>query len=229
MRKNGTSDSLPKSNFKQRSNDEDFDSEGEFWENYIKVSKEENLTLKRLCKGMPVNENNKNEEMQSTSSDSTVKGARGTGDLITAIEGPSTSTARGDGALSSGSVQSKRRYREYRECIAYNIPIVYDTNIERISSQDVDTVDRIFIYEFSSPDQLQTKAKIGIVEYLCPVGYECLQDGRPLECSNKNFEIIEEVKKHLLMIHKLPKDKNRRKHPKKGRSDVPIERIIYRY
>ena len=57
---------------------------------------------------MPVNENNKNEEMQSTSSDSTVKGARGTGDLITAIEGPSTSTARGDAALSSGSIQSKR-------------------------------------------------------------------------------------------------------------------------
>ena len=60
MRKNGTSDSLSKSNFKQRSNDVDSDSEGEFWKDYIKVSKEENLTLKRICKGMPVNENNKN-------------------------------------------------------------------------------------------------------------------------------------------------------------------------
>ena len=227
MRKNGTSDSLPKSNFKQRSNDVDSDSEGEFWKDYIKVSKEENLTLKRICKGMPVNENNKNEEMQSTSSDSTVKGARGTGDLITAIEGPSTSTARGDAALSSGSIQSKRF--EDTENVSYITFPVYDTIIERISSQDVDTVDRIFRYEFSSPDQLQTKPKIGIIEYLCPVGYEFLEDDRPLECSYENFETIGNVKSHLLMAHKPPKYKNRRKHPKKGRSDVPIERIIYRY
>ena len=225
MRKNGTSDSLPESNFKQQSNDEDSDSEG--WATYIQGCEKENETLKRLCKGMPVNENNKNEEMQSTSSDSTVKGARGTGDLITAIEGPSTSTARGDAALSSGSIQSKRF--EDTENVSYITFPVYDTIIERISSQDVDIVDRIVIYEFSSPDQLQTKPKIGIIEYLCPVGYEFLEDDRPLECSYENFETIGNVKRHLLMIHKLPKDKNRRKHPKKGRSDVPIERIIYRY
>ena len=224
MRKNGTSDSLPKSNFKQRSNDVDSDSEGKFWEDYIKVSKEENLTLKRICKGMPVNENNKNEEMQSTSSDSTAKGARGIEDLIPAIEGPSTSTARGDGALSNGSVQSKR-FDEWQE---YDVDEwqedVLTFKMFKIKRQIL--YQRIIIHEFSPLNR--KKPENGIVEYLCPVGYDCTVCDWPLECSNKNFENLENVKTHLSEIHNVPFDRIEDIH-QTGWSFPPIERITYKY
>ena len=80
---------------------------------------------------------------------------------------------------------------------------------------------RIIIHEVSSLNQKYPK--FGIVEYLCPLGYDV-----PLICSNRIFDNPEKVIRHLLWYHRVPPHKIENGHYM-GLSFTPIERITYKY
>ena len=95
------------------------------------------------------------------------------------------------------------------------------TNDEYQEDAIIISTNRIIIHEFSLLNQKYPK--FGIVEYLCPLGYDV-----PLKCSNKNFENFEKVKRHLLWFHRVPPRKIENGH-QMGLNFTPIERITYKY
>ena len=95
------------------------------------------------------------------------------------------------------------------------------TNDEYQEDAIIISTNRIIIHEYTLRNQQEVK--FGIVEYLCPLGYDA-----PLKCSNKNFENIEKAKNHLLCVHGIPPHKIENGHYM-GLCFTPIERITYKY
>ena len=97
------------------------------------------------------------------------------------------------------------------------------TNDEYQEDAIIISTNRIIIHELPEFLLNETYPKCGIVEYLCPLGYD-----DPLKCSNKNFENFEKAKNHLLCVHRVPPHKIENGHYM-GLCFTPIERITYKY
>ena len=97
------------------------------------------------------------------------------------------------------------------------------TNDEYQEDAIIISTNRIIIHELPEFLLNERYPKCGIVEYLCPLGYD-----DPLKCSNKNFENFEKAKNHLLCVHRVPPHKIENGHYM-GLCFTPIERITYKY
>ena len=212
-----TKEDSPPATYQKYYNSSDEDSDG--WSGYIEKIK--NKKEPNIYKGLDKveNENNKNEEMQFTSSESLEKNnqvnnqSKSFEDTNNVVEFTEEEL---DFIIGLSSHDVDKRFNPLSP--PKEAKIINHAQVNAIKWQEdamTIPINRIIIHEVSSPNQQYPKC--GIVEYLCPLGRET-----PFICSNRIFDNPEKVKRHLVCFHEI---ENRLK----MESFPPIERITYKY